>query len=81
MSHVSDDTLHFVGTDSIEEKPKKRWHAHWDCFSGAAGDMMLAACLDAAAGKNSSVTMSESSIEWIVSVYGEEVDRLPLCTL
>ena len=22
-------------------------HAHWDCFSGAAGDMMLAACLDA----------------------------------
>lgn len=23
-------------------------HAHWDCFSGAAGDMMLAACLDAA---------------------------------
>ncbi len=23
-------------------------HAHFDCFSGAAGDMMLAACLDAA---------------------------------
>jgi hypothetical protein len=23
-------------------------HAHWDCFSGAAGDMMLAACVDAA---------------------------------
>lgn len=21
-------------------------HAHWDCFSGAAGDMMLASCLD-----------------------------------
>ena len=25
-----------------------RYHAHFDCFSGAAGDMMLAACLDAA---------------------------------
>ena len=24
------------------------YHAHFDCFSGAAGDMMLAACLDAA---------------------------------
>lgn len=23
------------------------YHAHFDCFSGAAGDMMLAACLDA----------------------------------
>jgi uncharacterized protein (DUF111 family) len=23
-------------------------HAHFDCFSGAAGDMMLAACLDVA---------------------------------
>eukprot|EP00978_Attheya_sp_CCMP212_P013161 scaffold32954_cov51-Attheya_sp.AAC.3 len=27
-----------------EEGPR---HAHFDCFSGAAGDMMLAACLDA----------------------------------
>ncbi|KAL3798360.1 hypothetical protein HJC23_005013 [Cyclotella cryptica] len=26
----------------------KSYHAHFDCFSGAAGDMMLAACLDAA---------------------------------
>jgi pyridinium-3,5-bisthiocarboxylic acid mononucleotide nickel chelatase len=26
----------------------RKLHAHWDCFSGAAGDMMLAACLDAA---------------------------------
>ncbi|EJK44572.1 hypothetical protein THAOC_36878, partial [Thalassiosira oceanica] len=25
----------------------RRYHAHFDCFSGAAGDMMLAACLDA----------------------------------
>ena len=24
------------------------YHAHFDCFSGAAGDMLLAACLDAA---------------------------------
>lgn len=28
--------------------PKESMHAHFDCFSGAAGDMMLAACLDAA---------------------------------
>mmetsp|Transcript_13869 Transcript_13869/g.30233 ORF Transcript_13869/g.30233 Transcript_13869/m.30233 type:complete len:436 (-) Transcript_13869:637-1944(-) len=27
---------------------KSTMHAHFDCFSGAAGDMMLAACLDAA---------------------------------
>jgi hypothetical protein len=28
-------------------RPEKPLHAHFDCFSGAAGDMMLAACLDA----------------------------------
>jgi uncharacterized protein (DUF111 family) len=28
-------------------RPSESYHAHWDCFSGAAGDMMLAACLDA----------------------------------
>lgn len=28
-------------------RPEGKFHAHWDCFSGAAGDMMLAACLDA----------------------------------
>lgn len=28
-------------------RPSGLYHAHWDCFSGAAGDMMLAACLDA----------------------------------
>ncbi|KAL7439725.1 hypothetical protein ACHAXM_008175 [Skeletonema potamos] len=26
----------------------EEYHAHFDCFSGAAGDMLLAACLDAA---------------------------------
>ena len=26
---------------------QKKYHAHFDCFSGAAGDMMLASCLDA----------------------------------
>lgn len=30
-------------------RPDDRWHAHFDCFSGAAGNMMLAACVDAAA--------------------------------
>jgi len=29
-------------------RPKDPMHAHFDCFSGAAGDMMLASCLDAA---------------------------------
>jgi pyridinium-3,5-bisthiocarboxylic acid mononucleotide nickel chelatase len=29
-------------------RPSVKYHAHFDCFSGAAGDMMLAACLDAA---------------------------------
>jgi hypothetical protein len=26
---------------------QKEYHAHFDCFSGAAGDMLLASCLDA----------------------------------
>jgi uncharacterized protein (DUF111 family) len=30
------------------QRPTQTFHAHFDCFSGAAGDMMLAACLDAA---------------------------------
>lgn len=30
------------------KRPDVSLHAHFDCFSGAAGDMMLAACLDAA---------------------------------
>jgi pyridinium-3,5-bisthiocarboxylic acid mononucleotide nickel chelatase len=33
------------------EIPIDKYHAHFDCFSGAAGDMMLAACLDAAGSK------------------------------
>jgi uncharacterized protein (DUF111 family) len=31
--------------------PGGNYHAHFDCFSGVAGDMMLAACLDAAEGE------------------------------
>jgi uncharacterized protein (DUF111 family) len=31
------------------ELPAEPMHAHFDCFSGAAGDMMLAACFDVAA--------------------------------
>ena len=27
-------------------RPEELYHAHFDCFSGAAGDMILAACLD-----------------------------------
>jgi uncharacterized protein (DUF111 family) len=31
-----------------EQPESEVYHAHFDCFSGAAGDMMLSACLDAA---------------------------------
>jgi uncharacterized protein (DUF111 family) len=31
------------------KRPNESYHAHFDCFSGAAGDMMLASCLDVAA--------------------------------
>ena len=34
------------------QRPSTPLHAHWDLFSGAAGDMMLAACLDAAAARD-----------------------------
>jgi len=37
-------------------------HAHFDCFSGAAGDMMLAACLDAANSLPYSLVGHRSSI-------------------
>jgi hypothetical protein len=30
------------------KRPDDSMHAHFDCFSGAAGDMMLASCIDAA---------------------------------
>ena len=32
----------------MSEASAHQYHAHFDCFSGAAGDMLLAACLDAA---------------------------------
>lgn len=32
----------------MERRIRPKYHAHVDCFSGAAGDMLLAACLDAA---------------------------------
>ena len=30
----------------VLQTPPQDLHAHFDCFSGAAGDMILAACLD-----------------------------------
>jgi pyridinium-3,5-bisthiocarboxylic acid mononucleotide nickel chelatase len=44
----------------IEDFPQGL-HAHWDCFSGAAGDMMLAACLDAADVKGTNDVTSKTS--------------------
>lgn len=32
----------------MQQEQRPKYHAHVDCFSGAAGDMLLAACLDAA---------------------------------
>lgn len=34
-------------TDNKWKPRMQEYHAHFDCFSGAAGDMLLAACLDA----------------------------------
>ena len=51
-----------VSVDNAKHKPLGL-HAHWDCFSGAAGDMMFAACLDAAATFDDDHRMSNTSIE------------------
>jgi pyridinium-3,5-bisthiocarboxylic acid mononucleotide nickel chelatase len=45
--------LHLTATPVLSsvsswQRPEVPQHAHFDCFSGAAGDMMLAACIDAA---------------------------------
>lgn len=45
------------------ERPKGPFHAHFDCFSGAAGDMMLAACLDAADESNRLLAYIQHCIE------------------
>ena len=49
-----------------------RFHAHWDCFSGAAGDMMLAACLDAATTTTSSVDIDDNSVSNGISIESAE---------
>lgn len=40
-------TKHPMQDETLSQSEESH-HAHFDCFSGAAGDMMLAACLDAA---------------------------------
>ena len=45
------------------ERPDGSFHAHFDCFSGAAGDMMLAACLDAADESNRLLAYIQHCIE------------------
>jgi hypothetical protein len=48
-----------TGNHEIDWKnPTHSYHAHFDCFSGAAGDMMLASCLDAASGDDASESES-----------------------
>mmetsp|Transcript_8239 Transcript_8239/g.15201 ORF Transcript_8239/g.15201 Transcript_8239/m.15201 type:complete len:377 (+) Transcript_8239:392-1522(+) len=36
-----------TSSTSAWKRPATSFHAHFDCFSGAAGDMLLASCLDA----------------------------------
>lgn len=45
---ATDDLSSRSDDQSVQKKSIEGLHAHFDCFSGAAGDMMLAACLDAA---------------------------------
>jgi uncharacterized protein (DUF111 family) len=40
---------------------QKKYHAHFDCFSGAAGDMMLASCLDALSSGSHSLLLNMST--------------------
>jgi uncharacterized protein (DUF111 family) len=42
---------------------KKDLHAHFDCFSGAAGDMMLASCLDASPNPKQLLEQIESDLK------------------
>lgn len=65
-SKESVETVHAPSTvapmsKAVEwKRPENPVHAHFDCFSGAAGDMMMAACLDAAAGMRMEDTIDES---------------------
>jgi len=43
-----------------DDQVPMRHHAHFDCFSGAAGDMMLASCLDTLSAKANSNSNSKA---------------------
>lgn len=43
MGDNDDDDATSTG---CRNRPEESYHAQFDCLSGAAGDMMLAACLD-----------------------------------
>lgn len=44
---MNDNALAKTATTVRWNRIEPQYHAHFDCFSGAAGDMMLAACVDA----------------------------------
>jgi uncharacterized protein (DUF111 family) len=44
---MSDDSSNETNSTARWSRREGKRHAHFDCFSGAAGDMMLSACLDA----------------------------------
>ena len=53
------------------------YHAHFDCFSGAAGDMMLAACLDAAdhLPQPKSCALPPSSTQLLLARIASDLER------
>lgn len=51
-----------------------KYHAHFDCFSGAAGDMMLASCLDAAEDPNKLLDQIVNSIRRGLPAMASEFD-------
>jgi len=60
-------------SSSLTSKPPA-FHAHFDCFSGAAGDMMLAACLDAATNPYQLLEQIKQDIRLGIPLIANEFD-------
>lgn len=85
-----DDTSHDdnkIDLDTWYSHEKEKWmrhrikyHTHFDCFSGAAGDMMLAACFDVAgqmimSTTDDTTTTTENHSNDIHSQYSQNVNK------
>lgn len=60
---MNDDAFSTNTLSDLWIRPEGQYHAHWDCFSGAAGDMMLSACLDASDNGTALLTHIQHCIE------------------